>query len=103
MPGQRRHRRLGAELCCAHLQDRGPFSERQTAAVLYECLKVISTCHTNGMTHGDVKPAVRGPLHIKPGVTCAGPGASNWSNYLAAAGVLSCWVPRFCHPDLGMF
>lgn len=39
------------------LEDRGPFSERQTAAVLYECLKVISTCHTNGMTHGDVKPA----------------------------------------------
>ena len=26
--------------------------------MLYECLKVISTCHTNGMTHGDVKPAV---------------------------------------------
>ncbi len=56
-----------AEPCCASLQDRGPFSERQTAAVLYECLKVISTCHTNGMTHGDVKPAVRWPLHMELG------------------------------------
>ena len=34
--------------------------------MLYECLKVISTCHTNGMTHGDVKPAVRWPLHMNP-------------------------------------
>ena len=29
------------------LQERGPFSELQTALVLYECLKVIASCHVS--------------------------------------------------------
>ena len=29
------------------LQERGPFSELQTAMVLYECLKVIASCHVS--------------------------------------------------------
>lgn len=29
------------------LQERGPFSELQTALVLYECLKVIAACHVS--------------------------------------------------------
>lgn len=32
-------------------------SERQTALVIHECLKVIAACHAEGMVHGDVKPA----------------------------------------------
>ncbi len=38
-------------------QDHGPMSERQTALVIYECLKVIAACHAEGLVHGDVKPA----------------------------------------------
>ena len=30
-----------------HVQERGPFSELQTALVLYECLKVIASCHVS--------------------------------------------------------
>jgi serine/threonine protein kinase len=30
-----------------NLQERGPFSELQTALVLYECLKVIASCHVS--------------------------------------------------------
>ena len=29
------------------VQERGPFSELQTALVLYECLKVIASCHVS--------------------------------------------------------
>lgn len=39
------------------LEERGSFSELQTALVLYECLKVIATCHAKSVVHGDVKPA----------------------------------------------
>lgn len=39
------------------LEERGPFSELQTALVLYECLKVIASCHAKCIVHGDVKPA----------------------------------------------
>jgi len=30
-----------------NVQERGPFSELQTALVLYECLKVIASCHVS--------------------------------------------------------
>ena len=30
-----------------NLQERGPFSELQTALVLHECLKVIASCHVS--------------------------------------------------------
>jgi hypothetical protein len=30
------------------VQTYGPFSERATATVMYECLKIISVCHSNG-------------------------------------------------------
>ncbi|BDA42700.1 Calcium-dependent protein kinase 17 [Coccomyxa sp. Obi] len=39
------------------LETYGPFSERATAAVIYECLKIISVCHANGVLLGDIKPA----------------------------------------------
>lgn len=39
------------------LEERGPFSELQTALVLYECVKVIASCHARCIVHGDVKPA----------------------------------------------
>ena len=39
------------------MQENGPLSERHAALVMYECLKVVSTCHALGIVHGDVKPA----------------------------------------------
>lgn len=39
------------------LQERGPFSERAVARVLYEALKMVAACHANNVIHGDVKPA----------------------------------------------
>ena len=58
----------------------GPLSERHAALVIYECLKVVSTCHALGIVHGDVKPAnfllrqrMRDPLRfVERGQT------SNW-------------------------
>jgi serine/threonine protein kinase len=41
----------------ACVQENGPLSERHAALVMYECLKVVSTCHALGIVHGDVKPA----------------------------------------------
>ena len=38
-------------------QEHGPLSEQHAALVMYECLKVVSTCHALGIVHGDVKPA----------------------------------------------
>ena len=32
----------------ALLERHGRFSERAAAAVMYECLKIISVCHSNG-------------------------------------------------------
>lgn len=31
------------------MQERGPFSELQTALVLYECLQVIASCHVSSV------------------------------------------------------
>lgn len=39
------------------ISDQGPFTERQAALVLYECLRVIAACHSLNVVHGDVKPA----------------------------------------------
>ena len=41
----------------SELQEHGPLSERHAALVIYECLKVVATCHELGIVHGDVKPA----------------------------------------------
>lgn len=64
------HPRLTAPLPLP-AQDHGPMSERQTALVIYECLKVIAACHAEGLVHGDVKPAnfllkqrIRNPLAL---------------------------------------
>ena len=35
---------------CVLMQERGPLSELQTALVLYECLKVIASCHVSTST-----------------------------------------------------
>ncbi|KAK9820733.1 hypothetical protein WJX74_007258 [Apatococcus lobatus] len=39
------------------LETRTTLTEPEAALILYECLKVISTCHQIGVVHGDVKPA----------------------------------------------
>jgi serine/threonine protein kinase len=36
-----------SSLSFMNVQERGPFSELQTALVLYECLKVIASCHVS--------------------------------------------------------
>lgn len=40
-----------------YLLANGSMNERETALVIYEVLKVISTCHANNVLHGDVKAA----------------------------------------------
>lgn len=40
-----------------HLVANGPLSERQTALIVYEVLKVVAHCHANSILHGDVKAA----------------------------------------------
>ncbi|CAL5219552.1 g1406 [Coccomyxa viridis] len=39
------------------LEAHGAFSERAAAVTIYECLKIISVCHANGVLLGDIKPA----------------------------------------------
>ncbi|CAK0761365.1 hypothetical protein CVIRNUC_002853 [Coccomyxa viridis] len=39
------------------LEAHGPFSEHAAAITVYECLKIISVCHANGVLLGDIKPA----------------------------------------------
>ena len=39
------------------VQERGPFSERAAARVVYEALKTVAACHARNVIHGDVKPA----------------------------------------------
>jgi len=49
----------------AALAARGPLPEPFVAAAARECVKVIATCHSAGVMHGDVKPAnfmLREPL-----------------------------------------
>jgi calcium-dependent protein kinase len=56
------HAYLVCELCRGGdleklLMERGPFSERAAARVVYEALKMVAACHSNNVIHGDVKPA----------------------------------------------
>ena len=39
------------------VQERGPFSERAAARVVYEAIKTVAACHAQNVIHGDVKPA----------------------------------------------
>lgn len=44
---------------CMHLlQAHGACTESQAAAIIYEVLKVIATCHAEGLLHGDIKPGM---------------------------------------------
>jgi len=56
------HAYLVCELCRGGdleklLMERGAFSERAAARVVYEALKMVAACHSNSVIHGDVKPA----------------------------------------------
>ena len=42
-------------------QTHGACTESQAAAVIYEVLKVIATCHAEGLLHGDIKPGLLAP------------------------------------------
>lgn len=39
------------------LREHGPLNERQTALILYECVRVVHACHEAGFVHSDLKPA----------------------------------------------
>lgn len=41
------------------VQERGPFSELQTALVLYECVKVIASCHVSLLEFFPTQPLIQ--------------------------------------------
>lgn len=40
-----------------HAQKEGALEEVAVARVMYEVLKVVATCHSHSLVHGDIKPA----------------------------------------------
>ena len=44
-------------------QTHGACTESQASAVIYEVMKVIATCHAEGLLHGDIKPGMCSTFH----------------------------------------